>query len=90
MNYTAYRLEVDPDFHHESGDVARSQDYRKKFSHHLFNLLELEAKILQYGSVAELASMISKMYQMWKVYAGMPVCITQAQIYFSIQETKTW
>jgi len=66
----AYRLEVDPDSIMNPGMLRDPKIIDKVFTPS-FNLLELEAKILQYGSVAELASMISKCIRCGKC---MPVC----------------
>lgn len=66
----AYRQEVDPDSIMNPGMLRDPKIINKVFTPS-FNLLELEAKILQYGSVAELASMISKCIRCGKC---MPVC----------------
>ena len=66
----AYRKEVDPDSIMNPGMLTDPKIIEKVFTPS-FNLLELEAKILQYGSVAELASMIAKCIRCGKC---MPVC----------------
>ncbi len=66
----AYRKEVDPDGMMNPGMLSDPSIIDKVFTPS-FNLLELEAKILQYGSLADLSSMISKCIRCGKC---MPVC----------------
>lgn len=66
----AYRKEIDPDSIMNPGMLSDPKIIDKVFTPS-FNLLELEAKILQYGSLAELSSMISKCIRCGKC---MPVC----------------
>lgn len=65
-----YRKEVDPDAVMNPGMLSDPKIIDKVFTPS-FNLLELEAKILQYGSLAKLSSMISKCIRCGKC---MPVC----------------
>lgn len=65
-----YRREVDPKSIMNPGMLSDPKIIEKVFTPS-FNLLELEAKILQYGSLAELSSMISKCIRCGKC---MPVC----------------
>ena len=67
---TAYRKEVDPE-HIMNPGMLRDPAIIDKVFTPSFNLLELEAKILQYGSLAALSSMISKCIRCGKC---MPVC----------------
>ncbi len=67
---TAYRKEVDPDAIMNPGMLSDPEIIDKVFTPS-FNLLELEAKILQYGSLAELSSKISKCIRCGKC---MPIC----------------
>ncbi len=66
----AYRKKVDPEGIMNPGMLSDPSIIDKVFTPS-FNLLELEAKILQYGSLAELSSMISKCIRCGKC---MPVC----------------
>ncbi len=66
----AYRNEVDPERIMNPGMLSDPEIVSKVFTPS-FNLLELEAKILQYGSLATLSSMISKCIRCGKC---MPVC----------------
>jgi len=66
----AYRNEVDPKAIMNPGMLSDPTIIDKVFTPS-FNLLELEAKILQYGSLAQLSSMISKCIRCGKC---MPVC----------------
>lgn len=66
----AYRREVDPQGIMNPGMLNDPAIIDKVFTPS-FNLLELEAKILQYGSLAQLSSMISKCIRCGKC---MPVC----------------
>jgi Fe-S oxidoreductase len=66
----AYRKEVDPEAIMNPGMLSDPDIISKVFTPS-FNLLELEAKILQYGSLAELSSMISKCIRCGKC---MPDC----------------
>ena len=66
----SYRNEIDPDSIMNPGMLSDPKIIDKVFTPS-FNLLELEAKILQYGSLAELSSMISKCIRCGKC---MPVC----------------
>ncbi|MFT5698976.1 MAG: FAD/FMN-containing dehydrogenase/Fe-S oxidoreductase [Desulforhopalus sp.] len=66
----AYRKDVDPDSIMNPGMLSDPEIIDKVFTPS-FNLLELEAKILQYGSLAKLSSMISKCIRCGKC---MPVC----------------
>ena len=65
-----YRQEVDPQGIMNPGMLNDPAIINKVFTPS-FNLLELEAKILQYGSLAKLSSMISKCIRCGKC---MPVC----------------
>ena len=65
-----YRKEIDPDSIMNPGMLRDPKIIEKVFTPS-FNLLELEATILQYGSLAELASLISKCVRCGKC---MPVC----------------
>ncbi len=65
-----YRLEIDPDCIMNPGMLNDPAIIDKVFTPS-FNLLELEAKILQYGSLARLSSMISTCVRCGKC---MPVC----------------
>ncbi|OGR17535.1 MAG: FAD-linked oxidase [Desulfobacterales bacterium GWB2_56_26] len=65
-----YRKEVDPQGIMNPGMLNDPAIIDKVFTPS-FNLLELEAKILQYGSLAQLSSMISKCIRCGKC---MPVC----------------
>ncbi len=65
-----YRQKVDPQSIMNPGMLSDPSIIDKVFTPS-FNLLELEAKILQYGSLAELSSMISKCIRCGKC---MPVC----------------
>jgi FAD/FMN-containing dehydrogenase/Fe-S oxidoreductase len=65
-----YRKEVDPDNLMNPGMLSDPLIIEKVFTPS-FNLLELEAKILQYGSLAKLASMISQCVRCGKC---MPDC----------------
>ena len=65
-----YRQEVDPQGIMNPGMLNDPAIIDKVFTPS-FNLLELEAKILQYGSLAKLSSMISKCIRCGKC---MPVC----------------
>ena len=67
---TAYRKEVDPEHIMNPGMLSDPAIIDKVFTPS-FNLLELEAKILQYGSLAALSAMISKCIRCGKC---MPVC----------------
>ena len=66
----AYRREVDPKSIMNPGMLNDPEIIDKVFTPS-FNLLELEAKILQYGSLAKLSAMISKCIRCGKC---MPVC----------------
>ena len=66
----AYRKKVDPENIMNPGMLSDPAIIDKVFTPS-FNLLELEAKILQYGSLAALSSMISKCIRCGKC---MPVC----------------
>lgn len=66
----AYRKEVDPEAIMNPGMLSDPAIIDKVFTPS-FNLLELEAKILQYGSLAQLSSMISKCIRCGKC---MPDC----------------
>ena len=66
----AYRREVDPGGIMNPGMLNDPGIIEKVFTPS-FNLLELEARILQYGSLAQLSSMISKCVRCGKC---MPVC----------------
>ncbi len=70
LELTAYRKEVDPDNIMNPGMLSDPAIISKVFTPS-FNLLELEAKILQYGSLAKLSSMISKCIRCGKC---MPDC----------------
>ena len=70
VELTAYRKKVDPEGLMNPGMLRDPSIIDKVFTPS-FNLLELEAKILQYGSLAELSSMISKCIRCGKC---MPVC----------------
>ena len=65
-----YRQEIDPQGIMNPGMLNDPAIIDKVFTPS-FNLLELEAKILQYGSLAQLSSMISKCVRCGKC---MPVC----------------
>ncbi len=65
-----YRQEIDPQGLMNPGMLNDPAIINKVFTPS-FNLLELEAKILQYGSLASLSSMISKCVRCGKC---MPVC----------------
>ena len=65
-----YRKEIDPEGIMNPGMLNDPAIIDKVFTPS-FNLLELEAKILQYGSLAQLSSMISKCVRCGKC---MPVC----------------
>lgn len=65
-----YRMEVDPDSIMNPGMLSDPQIIDKVFTPS-FNLLELEARILQYGSLAKLSSKISKCIRCGKC---MPIC----------------
>ncbi len=65
-----YRKEVDPQGIMNPGMLSDPAIIEKVYTPS-FNLLELEAKILQYGSLAKLSSMISKCIRCGKC---MPVC----------------
>jgi len=65
-----YRKEIDPQGVMNPGMLNDPTIIDKVFTPS-FNLLELEAKILQYGSLAQLSSMISKCVRCGKC---MPVC----------------
>ncbi len=65
-----YRKQVDPETTMNPGMLSDPSIINKVFTPS-FNLLELEARILQYGSLAELSSMISKCIRCGKC---MPVC----------------
>jgi FAD/FMN-containing dehydrogenase/Fe-S oxidoreductase len=65
-----YRQEIDPQGLMNPGMLNDPAIIDKVFTPS-FNLLELEAKILQYGSLAQLSSMISKCVRCGKC---MPVC----------------
>jgi FAD/FMN-containing dehydrogenase/Fe-S oxidoreductase len=65
-----YRQEIDPQGIMNPGMLNDPTIIDKVFTPS-FNLLELEAKILQYGSLAQLSSMISKCVRCGKC---MPVC----------------
>jgi len=65
-----YRKEVDPEGIMNPGMLSDPAIINKVFTPS-FNLLELEAKILQYGSLAQLSSMISKCIRCGKC---MPDC----------------
>jgi FAD/FMN-containing dehydrogenase/Fe-S oxidoreductase len=65
-----YRKEIDPQGIMNPGMLNDPAIIDKVFTPS-FNLLELEAKILQYGSLAQLSSMISKCVRCGKC---MPVC----------------
>ncbi len=67
---TAYRKKVDPEHIMNPGMLCDPAIINKVFTPS-FNLLELEAKILQHGSLAALSSMISKCIRCGKC---MPVC----------------
>ncbi len=67
---TAYRKEIDPETIMNPGMLSDPFIINKVFTPS-FNLLELEARILQYGSLAELSSMISKCIRCGKC---MPDC----------------
>ncbi|MBW2658075.1 MAG: DUF3683 domain-containing protein [Deltaproteobacteria bacterium] len=67
---TEYRQKVDPGSIMNPGMLSDPAIIDKVFTPS-FNLLELEAKILQYGSLARLSSMISKCIRCGKC---MPVC----------------
>jgi len=67
---TEYRRQIDPDSTMNPGMLSDPSIIDKVFTPS-FNLLELEAKILQYGSLAKLSSMISKCIRCGKC---MPVC----------------
>ncbi len=66
----AYRKEVDPEAIMNPGMLNDPAIIKKVFTPS-FNLLELEARILQYGSLARLSSMISKCIRCGKC---MPDC----------------
>lgn len=66
----SYRKEIDPEGIMNPGMLNDPAIIDKVFTPS-FNLLELEAKILQYGSLADLSSMISKCIRCGKC---MPVC----------------
>ena len=66
----AYRQKIDPQAIMNPGMLNDPTIIDKVFTPS-FNLLELEAKILQYGSLAQLSSMISKCIRCGKC---MPVC----------------
>lgn len=66
----AYRKEVDPEAIMNPGMLSDPAIIDKVYTPS-FNLLELEAKILQYGSLAQLSSMISKCIRCGKC---MPDC----------------
>jgi FAD/FMN-containing dehydrogenase/Fe-S oxidoreductase len=66
----AYRRQVDPKSIMNPGMLNDPEIIDKVFTPS-FNLLELEAKILQYGSLAKLSAMISKCVRCGKC---MPVC----------------
>ncbi len=70
LELRAYRKEVDPSSIMNPGMLSDPLIIDKVFTPS-FNLLELEAKILQYGSLAELSSMISKCIRCGKC---MPDC----------------
>jgi len=66
----AYRREVDPQGVMNPGMLSDPEIINKVFTPS-FNLLQLEAKILQYGSLARLSEMIAKCIRCGKC---MPVC----------------
>ena len=70
LDLRAYRKEIDPASIMNPGMLSDPLIIDKVFTPS-FNLLELEAKILQYGSLAELSSMISKCIRCGKC---MPDC----------------
>ncbi|MGB3210945.1 MAG: DUF3683 domain-containing protein [Desulforhopalus sp.] len=70
LELKAYRKEVDPEAIMNPGMLSDPSIINKVFTPS-FNLLELEAKILQYGSLAQLSSMISKCIRCGKC---MPDC----------------
>jgi len=70
LELRAYRKEVDPKAIMNPGMLNDPSIIDKVFTPS-FNLLELEARILQYGSLAELSSMISKCIRCGKC---MPDC----------------
>ena len=77
-----YRQEIDPQGVMNPGMLSDPAIIGKVYTPS-FNLLELEAKILQYGSLAKLSSMISKCIRCGKC---MPVCCVYhpgSNIFFS-------
>ena len=70
LELRAYRKEIDPEAIMNPGMLNDPSIISKVFTPS-FNLLELEAKILQYGSLAKLSSMISKCIRCGKC---MPDC----------------
>lgn len=77
----AYRKEVDPDSIMNPGMLSDPGIIDKVFTPS-FNLLELEAKILQYGSLAELSSMISKCIRCGKCMPDCCVYFPGSNIFF--------
>jgi FAD/FMN-containing dehydrogenase/Fe-S oxidoreductase len=78
---TKYRLEVDPDGIMNPGMLTDPEIINKVFTPS-FNLLELEAKILQYGSLAELSSKISKCIRCGKCMPDCCVYFPGSNIFF--------
>lgn len=76
-----YRKEVDPDSIMNPGMLSDPGIIDKVFTPS-FNLLELEAKILQYGSLAELSSKISKCIRCGKCMPDCCVYYPGSNIFF--------
>ncbi len=76
-----YRREVDPQGIMNPGMLNDPAIIDKVYTPS-FNLLELEAKILQYGSLAKLSSMISKCIRCGKCMAGCCVYHPGSNIFF--------
>ncbi|MGW8195211.1 MAG: DUF3683 domain-containing protein, partial [Desulforhopalus sp.] len=77
----AYRKKVDPSNIMNPGMLSDPEIIDKVFTPS-FNLLELEAKILQHGSLADLSSMISKCIRCGKCMPDCCVYYPGSNIYF--------
>ncbi|MFW2367781.1 MAG: DUF3683 domain-containing protein [Desulforhopalus sp.] len=81
LELQSYRKEVDPEGIMNPGMLSDPAIIDKVFTPS-FNLLELEAKILQYGSLAELSSMISKCVRCGKCMGDCCVYYPGSNIFF--------